>query len=152
VRFSATSQNSNTGNLQGGADPILLLASTAGNDQVGDPRTTGEAAPVGVCPPSAPPPGGLSISLTRVTVDMPLEKLMGPMNGRTVTLDGAKIRDGTFENCRIIFKGEPTVLIRITFINCVFEFPAIDQPPPPLKRMSRQLLAQNMQHVLIESL
>ena len=76
----------------------------------------------------------------------------GTVRDRIVLLDQVDIQDGEFDNCRIIFTGKPSMLKRIVFVNCVFEFPVTDQPPAPLRRITEQLLAGGIDHARIESL
>jgi hypothetical protein len=97
--------------------------------------------------PDAPPPGSPNLELHRFGA-----RPFGAIRNKIVVLDEVDIQDGEFDNCRIIFTGKPSVLKRIMFVNCVFEFPITDQPSVPLKRISEQLLAGGIEHALVESL
>jgi hypothetical protein len=65
-----------------------------------------------------------------------------------VALDGGEINGLTFRNCRIRFTSNAVQLNYVTFVNCVFEFPAV--PTPYLKRATRKLLeADNLRSVSV---
>jgi len=97
--------------------------------------------------PNAPPPGSPASQFngnTVITNDI--------FSGTTVALDGASLQNAIFDHCRVIFKGNPSRLQNVTFINCVFEFPVTDQPPAPLRQMGEQLLAEGIQHAVVSIL
>lgn len=100
--------------------------------------------------PDVPPPGLPDFGFSASIVDVPLTSIYGIIRHRVFLLDGVSMRDGVFENCRIIFSGRPSTLKNIKFINCVFDVPIIESPPVPLKRFSEQLLAQGIGNVRID--
>jgi hypothetical protein len=68
---------------------------------------------------------------------------VGPLNGLVVMIDGGSLLNLRIENSRVIFTGNPVRMQNVTFINCVFELPVSNTPPPFLKKAAQQLLASN---------
>jgi hypothetical protein len=67
-----------------------------------------------------------------------------------VLLDGGELEDSSFRNSRIIFTNDAVKLKNVTFINCVFDFTAPDNPSPYLKSTTKELLlASNLNSVTI---
>jgi len=100
--------------------------------------------------PDAPPAGIPNLIVTN-SVIRPWKGAFGNMTGKVIVLDGDQIEDGTFEKCRIVFTGTPTTMRRITFINCIFEFPRQNQPTRYLMGIGRALLASGIQRAFISS-
>lgn len=65
------------------------------------------------------------------------------LDGLVVALDGGEINGLTFRNCRIRFTSSAVQMNDVSFINCVFEFPAVQPPTPYLRRATRELLEAN---------
>jgi hypothetical protein len=96
--------------------------------------------------PNAPPRG------TRPTVILKGDVFQGVGIPRSsvVLLDGGTLTNERFEDSRIIFTDTPVILRNVTFINCAFEFPTInDEPPRFMKEAGRDLLASNLQNSYI---
>lgn len=88
--------------------------------------------------PDVPAPGRPTIDLEHITAG---RGSFGPFKHEIVRLDGVTLEGQTFENSRIIFTENPTRMSNVTFLNCVFEMPHVENPSPYLKQASQQLLA-----------
>jgi hypothetical protein len=66
-------------------------------------------------------------------------------------LQGGYVRNETFRDSRIIFTNNPVIFQNVRFINCVFEFPNDNNPPPYLRNAGRELLVAGIQTATIGS-
>jgi hypothetical protein len=99
--------------------------------------------------PDVPPPGTrTNLQLSHVTrvVNGKVDYLSINANHCVARLEAVWIT-GRLENCRIIFTGEPVRMRNMQFVNCVFEFPDIDNPNPTIKGAAKELLASNLTRI-----
>jgi len=99
--------------------------------------------------PDVPPPGKPNIVLGHVTST---GNIFGIVSHQTVLLDGVSLVDEHFDHSRIIFTENPSQLRNVTFTDCVFEMPVLDNPNPYLQRVGRTLLASDLHSAVITSL
>jgi hypothetical protein len=73
----------------------------------------------------------------------------GPIkNGRVVLRN--LVQGITFENSIVRF--DPSVrLVNVTFINCAFIFPAVQEPSRPLQEIGQTLLASDLSRVTVNA-
>lgn len=71
---------------------------------------------------------------------------------KTILFDAGSLGNGSFTNCRIIFTQHAVKMQNVKFDVCAFEFPATDTPSPYLKKVTRKLLASDLDSVTIPSL
>ena len=74
---------------------------------------------------------------------------IGPFSHQTIVLDYGPIAGLRFENCRIIFGSAIIQMRNVIFVNCVFEFPRLDQPTPYLMQVARQLLSTGLTNAVV---
>lgn len=67
----------------------------------------------------------------------------GKFQGCVVTIDGVNLIDSTIENTIIVFRGEPTKLQNVHFVNCLFFLTLTNTPSKPAQTVARTLLASN---------
>ena len=99
--------------------------------------------------PPAGPPWGLHYDHAKG-----LEYRNGSLEGVPVFFGDAeaKVTNATFVKCRIIFAANATVHFeKVTFINCVFEFPSGGDLLPPFREIAKTLLATGLKTAFIPS-
>jgi hypothetical protein len=100
--------------------------------------------------PDVPPPGEPNITLAENSLD--LAAFGGKVSNKRILLDGGELSNGVFEKCRIKFTNKPVAMRNITFRDCVFEFPATENPDPSLKRTGQLLLSSDLRLISIRAL
>jgi hypothetical protein len=90
----------------------------------------------------APPNVPASDNSATVFSNSRLEGLI--FKNQVILLDGGSLIHTRLENSRIIFTESPVDMKSVQFVNCIFEFPIMQNPSPYLKKASRQLLASNL--------
>jgi len=73
----------------------------------------------------------------------------GSVRNGVVLLDEGEVYGTTFENCRIIFTGNPVTIRQSIFINCIFQMPVVGSPNEFLKEAAKQGLASDLSSVKI---
>jgi hypothetical protein len=101
--------------------------------------------------PDAAPVGPPNITVSNF-YSIDLQVFGGKISSRVVLLDGGEMKNGTFEKCRIIFTKNPVGMKNVTFVNCVFEVPTLENPEPFLKRAGQLILASGVTNVSVPSL
>ena len=102
-----------------------------------------------LAPPDIPPSDG--------TVDVRISSSQIAFKDTTfknavVLLESGAISDLRIENSRVIFTETPIRMRNVTFVNCIFEMPAVATPNQYLQRASRTLLASDLSSVQIGDL
>jgi hypothetical protein len=99
--------------------------------------------------PDVPPETDAPFRLESLNID---GRVLGVLRHRVLRLDGVTMQNARFENCRIIFEGNPTHLINVTFVNCVFEIIGdTNNPSPYQKHIGQEILASNLTNVVINT-
>jgi hypothetical protein len=73
----------------------------------------------------------------------------GRFQGCIVTLDNANLIDSTIENAIIVFKGSPTKLQNVRFVNCLFAVTLTDDTFGPARSVASALLSASNGTVVI---
>jgi hypothetical protein len=67
---------------------------------------------------------------------------------RSIVLDGGALPNSQFIRCRIRFTNNPVDIRGCVFIDCAFEFPVTDKPPPDhIQRFGKVMLASDLKSV-----
>jgi hypothetical protein len=69
--------------------------------------------------------------------------------GLVVELVGGEISGLHFTDCRIKFTNKPVKMFDVSFTNCAFEFPNVENPSPYLKSATYAILASNLTSVVL---
>lgn len=99
--------------------------------------------------PDVPPPGEPTLIIKD---SRPGIRFSDPVSHAIVLLDNSEVANIRFEHSRIIFTERPTRMNNVTFVDCVFELPVLDNPNKYLQNTGRILLASNLNSVFIGSL
>jgi hypothetical protein len=74
---------------------------------------------------------------------------LGSVSHAVILLDGGDLGPVRFDHCRIIFTEASVRMRGVYFADCIFEFPTTESPNPYLKNAVRQLLASNLNSILL---
>ena len=97
--------------------------------------------------PGVPPHG--SMLLASSTGGSTLNFGSQVLTGVSILVDGGNLIGGKFVRSRIILTDNPVHMENVTFIDCLFELPAVATPNPSLKNFAQVLLASNLKAVTV---